>query len=93
MLEQSRELAVAVGHRLAESRSLLGLAELALATGDPAQATVTERQALAMFQAVGAPLYQARALTLLSDAYTAAGDPAAARAASAEAAALRTTSS
>ena len=72
--------------------AVLGLAALALARGDPAEAVSAGRQAAAEFGAMGTPLFQAEALTLLSKAYTAMGDAAAAQTTSAEAAALRITS-
>lgn len=65
-LRRALTLARSVGERLAEARALTGLGELALASGDPAQAEVLVLQASEIFQAIGAPLYQAQARTLLN---------------------------
>jgi DNA-binding SARP family transcriptional activator len=89
MLRRAMDFAVTAGERLAEARALLGLSELALASGDPKQAVVFGLQASQMFRDMEALLYNARALTFLSDAYAALGDADASTAASAEASALR----
>ena len=90
-LQRALELAGIAGDRWAEARALIGLSELALASGDPGQAVVLGQQASGIFRDMGAPLDEVRALTLLSDAHAALGDSAAAAAALADAAALRAT--
>jgi hypothetical protein len=77
VLQSALDLAVTSRERLAEARALLGLGELALASGDPGQAVVFGKDASDMFRGIGAVLYDARALTLLSDAHAALGDGAA----------------
>jgi hypothetical protein len=88
-LQRALELPGTTGERHADARALLGLSELALASGDPAQAVVFAQRASGAFAEFGAPLHEARALTLLGEAHTALGDGPAADAASAQAAALR----
>jgi tetratricopeptide (TPR) repeat protein len=75
--------------RLAEGRALLGLAELSLASGDPAQAAGYAQQACDVFRSIGAPLEEARAQELLGSAHAARGDARAAAGARAAARALR----
>jgi hypothetical protein len=74
---------------MTEARALLGLSELALTSGDPAEALVYGRQASDIFGRLGALLDNARALILLSHAHAAAGDADAAQAAANEAACLK----
>jgi hypothetical protein len=69
---------------------MLGLSELALASGDPERAVVVARQASQVFRDMGAQLYDVRVLALLGEAHAVLGDVEAADAASAESAALRT---
>ena len=88
-LQRALELAGAADQPLTEARALLGLSELALASGDPRQAVAFAQRAAGAFRGMGTPLYEARALTLLGDAHAALGDRAAADAVSAQAADLR----
>ncbi|HTA03971.1 MAG TPA: BTAD domain-containing putative transcriptional regulator [Streptosporangiaceae bacterium] len=88
-LEQALELADAYSIPVAVGRARLGLAELALASGEAGQTIVLASHASDSFRDLGAPLEQARALALLGDAYLAAGDIPAAETASAQATALR----
>jgi DNA-binding SARP family transcriptional activator/tetratricopeptide (TPR) repeat protein len=88
-LQRSLELAGTAGARLAEARALLGLTELALISGDPAQAVILGRQASEVFLGLGTVADEVQTLTLLGNAHAALGDIGAAEAASAEAAALR----
>jgi DNA-binding SARP family transcriptional activator len=87
-LQQALVLAGAAGQQLAEARVLLGLSELAIANGDPAQAIVLGQRASGVFRGMGALLDDVHAHAMLSTAHAALGDVEAAQAASAEAAAL-----
>jgi len=88
-LQCALEVADRVGERVARTRALLGLSELALATADPHEAILFGQRAAGAFREMRMPLYEARAQTLLSDAYAALGDAQAAATASVDAAALR----
>lgn len=74
MLRRALELAGQVGERLAEGRSLLGLAELALARAEPGEAVAFGERAAEVFGGMGAPLYQAQALDLVRTARALSGD-------------------
>lgn len=74
MLRRALELAGEVGERLAEGRSLLGLAELALADGNHGEAIAFGERAAGVFGGMGAPLYQAQALDLVRAARALSGD-------------------
>ena len=89
-LQRAEELASATGDRFIGTSAALGLGELALASGDPAQALVFGQQAAAAFRDMRAPLHEAHALALIGDAHAALGDGDAAQAASARATTLRT---
>jgi hypothetical protein len=89
VLQRAMELATGVDEPFAEARALLGLTELALASGDPGEAVAFGQRAGDAFRRLETPLCEIEALTLLSAAYAAVDDDAAAAAASAEAAALR----
>lgn len=67
---------------------LLGLSELAIASGDAGQAVVLGHRASGIFRDMGALLDEARAHDLLSTAHAALGDVNAAQVAATEAAAL-----
>jgi len=56
---------------MAEARAVLALSELALASGEPAQALKLAQQAAAAFRDLGTPRDHARALTAVSQAHTA----------------------
>jgi tetratricopeptide (TPR) repeat protein len=73
-LRRALELAGAAGQPLTEARALLGLGELALASGHPEQAVDLGRRALDVFNSMGAPRDAVRAANLLDDAGTAPGD-------------------
>jgi len=88
-LQRALELADRVDERMARSRAILGLSELALASDDSGEAILFGRRAAGAFREMRLPLYEAHALTLLSGAYAALGDTQAAATASADAAALR----
>src|SRR5205814_179934 len=65
--------------------ALLGLTELALASGEPAKAVAYGQQASEIFRGIGATLYDALALTLLADAHAALSECDAVKSASARA--------
>jgi DNA-binding SARP family transcriptional activator/tetratricopeptide (TPR) repeat protein len=88
-LQRAVELSGGINERAAQTRALLGLSELALASGDPHEALLFGQQAVSAFREMCMPLYEADALRLLSDAYAALSDADAAESASAEAVALR----
>jgi DNA-binding SARP family transcriptional activator len=88
-LRRALELARILGQRLTEARTLRGLGELALASGDPQQAVGLAGQAAGASRELRAAPDEIRALTLLADAHIVLGDSAAADAAKAQAAALR----
>ena len=70
-LQRALELADVVGQPVTEARALLGLGELTLATGNPAQAVAYGQRASAVFRELGALRDDARAFTLLSRAQAA----------------------
>jgi DNA-binding SARP family transcriptional activator len=88
-LQRSRELADVMGDRVTEARTLRGLGELALASGDALQAVDLAGQAVDACRKLRAAPDEIRALALLADAQAGLGDGAAAQAAKAQAAALR----
>jgi hypothetical protein len=65
-LDRAMALARSLSDRLIEGRLLLGMSELALADGDPAQAVAHAEQAASIFRSTGTPLYEAQAMALLS---------------------------
>jgi Flp pilus assembly protein TadD len=88
-LQRALELADSIAERTAHAQALLGLSELALASGDSGEAILFGQRAADASREMRMPLDEARALTLLGVAYAAAGDTSAASTASADAATLR----
>jgi DNA-binding SARP family transcriptional activator len=83
------EVADTVGVPTVASRAQVGLSQLAIASGNPAQAVVLARQAADSIRHLDAPADEARALAVLADAYANLADTAAAEKTLAQATALR----
>ena len=60
-LQHALEFAERIDTRVAQTRALLGLSELALTSGDPGEAIVSGQRAAVAFREMRMPLYEARA--------------------------------